>query len=68
MSEKYCKCTGDSTNSQEKKLTKKDLIHCFILWEGFTECCLSYERLMSLGFCHAMAPIINRLYGDDEEK
>lgn len=23
---------------------------------------------MSLGFCHAMAPIINRLYGDDEEK
>lgn len=55
-------------NVPEKKLTKKDLIHCFVLWEGFTECCLSYERLMSLGFCHAMAPIINRLYPDDKEK
>ena len=56
------------SNLPEKKLTKKDLIHCFVLWEGFTECCLSYERLMSLGFCHAMAPIINRLYPDDKEK
>lgn len=60
--------TNAVTNKPEKKLTKKDLLHCFILWEGFTECCLSYERLMSLGFCHAMTPIINRLYGDDKEE
>lgn len=68
MSENIVNVQETIQTPQEKKLTKKDLIHCFILWEGFTECCLSYERLMSLGFCHAMAPIINRLYGDDEEK
>ena len=68
MSENIVNVQETIQNPQEKKLTKKHLIHCFILWEGFTECCLSYERLMSLGFCHAMAPIINRLYGDDEEK
>ena len=52
----------------EKKLTKQDLVRTFILWETMTECCLSYERLMSLGFCHSMVPVINRLYGDDKEK
>ena len=30
--------------------------------------CLSYERLMSLGFCHAMVPIMKKLYGDDKEE
>ncbi|MFR9117929.1 MAG: PTS system mannose/fructose/sorbose family transporter subunit IID [Merdibacter sp.] len=57
--------TNEVTN--KKQLTKNDLIRCFIIWEGTTECCLSYERLMSLGFCHAMTPIINRLYADDKE-
>lgn len=54
MSENIVNVQETIQTPQEKKLTKKDLIHCFILWEGFTECCLSYERLMSLGFCHAM--------------
>ena len=54
--------------TSEKKLTKQDLVRTFILWETMTECCLSYERLMSLGFCHSMVPVINRLYGEDKEK
>ena len=54
--------------TSEKKLTKQELVRTFILWETMTECCLSYERLMSLGFCHSMVPVINRLYGDDKEK
>ena len=37
-------------------------------WLLGTECCLSYERLMSLGFCQSMVPIIERLYGDDKEE
>lgn len=53
---------------EKKKLTKSDLTRCFILWELVTESCLSYERLMSLGFCHSMKPIIERLYVDDKEK
>ncbi len=57
-----------NTSNNEKHLTKKDLIKTFILWETMTETCLSYERLMSLGFCHAMTPVINRLYSDDKEE
>ena len=42
--------TMEMTNAvqPEKRLTKKDLIKTFILWETVTETCLSYERLMSL--------------------
>ncbi len=53
---------------REKKLTKNDLIRSFMIWELTSESCLSYERLMSMGFCHAMTPIINRLYDDKEER
>ena len=52
----------------EKKLTKKDLRKVFFLWETVTEVCLSYERLMSLGFCHSMTPVINRLYTSKEDR
>ena len=52
----------------KKKLTKKDLNKCWWIWEPTSEMCLSYERLMSLGFCHAMVPIMKRLYGDDKEE
>ena len=51
-----------------KKLTRRDLIRCFLIWESTSETCLSYERLMSLGFCHAMTPVINRLYDTKEER
>ncbi|MGK0551573.1 PTS system mannose/fructose/sorbose family transporter subunit IID [Enterococcus faecalis] len=51
-----------------KKIKKIDLIRCFLLWEVTAESCLSYERLMSLGFAHSMVPIINRLYTTKEEK
>jgi len=52
----------------EKKLTKGDLAKVFLLWETQTEVCLSYERLMSLGFCISMSPVINRLYDTKEER
>lgn len=53
---------------KNKKLTKKDLNKSFWIWEMTSEMCLSYERLMSLGFCHAMTPIIKKLYGDNPEE
>lgn len=62
---------SDSTKSEvvkKKKLTKRDLMRVFLLWETTSESCLSYERLMSLGFCHAMVPVINRLYDTKEER
>lgn len=57
-----------SIQKSEKKLRKRDLLHSFLIWETTSESCLSYERLMSLGFCHAMTPIINRLYDSKEER
>ena len=58
-----------SENMEKKKqLTKRDLNKSFWIWELTSEMCLSYERLMSLGFCHAMTPIIKKLYGDDPEE
>lgn len=56
------------TENKDKKLRKSDLLRCFLLWETTSESCLSYERLMSLGFCHAMTPIINRLYKSKKER
>lgn len=55
-------------STEPKKLRRSDLLKCFLIWESTSESCLSYERLMSLGFCHAMVPIINRLYEKKEER
>lgn len=52
----------------EKKLSKKALKRSFWIWELTSEMCLSYERLMSLGFCHAMVPVVKELYDDNEEE
>ncbi len=57
-----------TNENNEKKLRKSDLLRCFLIWETTSESCLSYERLMSLGFCHAMTPVINRLYKTKEER
>ncbi|MEF9961572.1 MAG: PTS system mannose/fructose/sorbose family transporter subunit IID [Erysipelotrichaceae bacterium] len=60
--------TNVEVKTNEKKLTRADLIKCFLIWEATSESCLSYERLMSLGFCHSMVPIINRLYSTKEDR
>lgn len=49
------------------KLRRSDLLKSFFIWEMTSEMCLSYERLMSLGFCHAMVPILKRLYPKKED-
>ena len=67
MAEKV-RAVEQNAENNDRKLRKKDLCHCFLLWESTSESCLSYERLMSLGFCHAMTPIINRLYKPKEER
>lgn len=59
---------SENNTDNKKKLTKKDLNKSFWIWELTSEMCLSYERLMSLGFCHAMVPILKKLYGDNKEE
>ena len=70
MSEIQEKEVMEQTEVVEKKVTlrKRDLLKSFAIWETTSEMCLSYERLMSLGFCHAMVPILKRLYPNDKEK
>ena len=53
--------------TKEIRLTKKDLLKSFAIWELTSEMCLNYERLMALGFCHAMTPILKRLYPKKED-
>lgn len=59
---------SDGTGEGGTRLRRSDLMRSFLIWETTSESCLSYERLMSLGFCHAMSPIIRRLYHTKEER
>ena len=52
-------------NSTRKTLTKKDVVKSFWRWTFFSHANYNYERLCGTGFCHAMAPIIEKLYKDN---
>lgn len=53
--------------STRKTLSKKDVVKSFWRWTFFSHANYNYERLCGTGFCHAMAPIIEKLYKDDPE-
>lgn len=56
-------------NSTEKKrlITKKDL-HKMCLRSWTIMCSWNYERQMHMGFMYGMAPILNKVYKNDEKK
>lgn len=47
------------------ELSKKDVVRSFWRWTFFSHANYNYERLAGTGFCHAMAPIIEKLYKDN---
>ncbi|MGM0212865.1 PTS system mannose/fructose/sorbose family transporter subunit IID [Enterococcus sp. AZ109] len=51
----------------EKLLTKKDIRRSWMLWLGTCEMSNSFERLQSLSFVGCLAPILKKLYKDDEQ-
>jgi D-glucosaminate-specific PTS system IID component len=51
----------------KKLLTKKDIRRSWMLWLGTCELSNSFERLQSLSFVGCLAPILKKLYKDDEE-
>lgn len=53
---------------EKKILSKKDVVKSFWRWTFFSHANYNYERLCGTGFVHAMAPIIEKLYGDDPEE
>ncbi|MCD8223313.1 MAG: PTS system mannose/fructose/sorbose family transporter subunit IID [Clostridiales bacterium] len=61
-----------ATAAEEKtgliRLEKSDLNKSWLLWICFGQQCYNFEIMQGVGFCHAMTPIIRRLYPDDAEK
>lgn len=53
--------------STRKTLSKKDVVKSFWRWTFFSHANYNYERLCGTGFCHAITPIIEKLYKDDSE-
>lgn len=50
------------------RLEKSDLRRSWLLWITFGQQCYNFEIMQGLGFCHAMCPVIRRLYPDDADK
>ncbi len=50
-----------------KKLSKKTLRRSWFAWQCWGQICYNYERMMGLGFCHCMIPVLEELYGGDKE-
>lgn len=56
------------TDTNQKKLTKKEISKTFWIYQLGCELSNSYERLQSLIFCASMIPAIKKLYADSEEE
>lgn len=50
-----------------KRLSKKTLRKSWFAWQSWGQICYNYERMMGLGFCHCMVPVLEELYGDDKD-
>lgn len=53
---------------KEKKITAKDVRKCWFRWETCAHTNYNYERLQSSGFLFAIAPVLEKLYGDNKEE
>lgn len=58
----------NTTDTNQKKLTKKEISKAFWIYQLGCELSNSYERLQSLIFCASMIPAIKKLYADNEEE
>lgn len=52
-------------NSDEVKLTKKDLNKAYLRWQFFCLSAQNFERMMALAFTHTVGPILEKLYKDE---
>jgi mannose/fructose/N-acetylgalactosamine-specific phosphotransferase system component IID len=49
-------------------LDKKTLRKSWWNWTCWGQICYNYERMMGLGFCHSMIPILKKLYPNNKAK
>lgn len=54
--------------SKNKTLTKKDITQTYLRWWWTAELSNSFERMQALAYGATMAPIINKLYTNEEER
>lgn len=59
--------TDHNTQTKMKKLTKLDLFKVWCIWTSCLGGMMNYERMSGVGVCHAMLPVISRLYDTREE-
>lgn len=49
------------------RLSRKTLLRSWWNWQCWGQICYQYERMMGLGFCHCMIPVLEELYPNDKE-
>jgi len=62
---------GDKSEANRNAYTlldKSSIRKSWLRWVMFNQANYNYERMQGTGFCHAMLPIIDKLYPDDAEK
>jgi len=49
-------------NSDESWLRTRDLARVWLRWLFFSHSCYNFERMLGIGFAHALAPALKRIY------
>lgn len=59
---------SENTVKKGVSLDKRTLRKSWWNWTCWGQICYNYERMMGLGFCHSMIPILKKLYPNNKEK
>ncbi len=55
------------TVDKKNLLTSKEVNRAWLLWLFNNQACYNYERMMGIGFLHAMTPALRKLYKDNKD-
>lgn len=55
------------TVDKKNLLTSKEVNRAWLLWLFNNQACYNYERMMGIGFLHAMTPAFRKLYKDNKD-
>ena len=55
------------TVDKKNLLSRKEVNRAWLLWLFNNQACYNYERMMGIGFLHAMTPAFRKLYKDNKD-
>lgn len=62
---------GDESATEDaekpRRLSSSALRKSWFIWQSWGQICYNYERMMGLGFCHCMVPVLKELYPNNPE-